>query len=122
MKRTILLAVAALALFVNAAAFAETAAQKYPCPMHPEVVSEAPGDCPKCGMTLQPVKAEEKKAPVPKTEKKKPHAEHDLVEHEAKKLKSEARPEGHDMGQYQTTMASSLNLTAPIARESSGAR
>jgi hypothetical protein len=27
-------------------------AQQYTCPMHPEVVKEAPGNCPKCGMTL----------------------------------------------------------------------
>ncbi len=25
----------------------------YTCPMHPEVVSQAPGKCPKCGMTLE---------------------------------------------------------------------
>ncbi len=25
---------------------------KYTCPMHPEVMSEVPGNCPKCGMTL----------------------------------------------------------------------
>ena len=24
----------------------------YTCPMHPEVVSDQPGKCPKCGMTL----------------------------------------------------------------------
>ena len=24
----------------------------YTCPMHPEIVRDAPGSCPKCGMTL----------------------------------------------------------------------
>ena len=27
-------------------------AQQYTCTMHPEVVKDAPGDCPKCGMKL----------------------------------------------------------------------
>jgi P-type Cu2+ transporter len=30
--------------------------QQYTCPMHPEVVKDAPGQCPKCGMTLVPLK------------------------------------------------------------------
>ncbi|HET7239066.1 MAG TPA: copper-translocating P-type ATPase [Terrimicrobiaceae bacterium] len=29
-------------------------AGKYTCPMDPEVVSDKPGDCPKCGMALEP--------------------------------------------------------------------
>ena len=29
-------------------------AQVYTCPMHPEVVQERPGSCPKCGMALEP--------------------------------------------------------------------
>ena len=33
--------------------------QKYTCPMHPEVITDHPGNCPKCGMKL-----------VPETEKK----------------------------------------------------
>jgi len=28
---------------------------KYTCPMHPEIVREAPGECPKCGMALEPM-------------------------------------------------------------------
>ncbi|MGI9088812.1 MAG: heavy metal translocating P-type ATPase [Chthoniobacterales bacterium] len=31
-----------------------SSAGKYVCPMHPEVQSDKPGDCPKCGMALEP--------------------------------------------------------------------
>src|SRR3954451_6898981 len=31
------------------------AGAKYTCPMHPEVVQEGPGACPKCGMALEPM-------------------------------------------------------------------
>lgn len=32
--------------------------QKYTCPMHPEIVQDKPGNCPKCGMSLVPVRNE----------------------------------------------------------------
>src|SRR5438552_2443523 len=32
------------------------ATQLYTCPMHPEIVTEEPGRCPKCGMKLVPMK------------------------------------------------------------------
>ncbi len=35
----------------------------YTCPMHPEVVRDEPGSCPKCGMTLVPRAAAAKDAP-----------------------------------------------------------
>src|SRR5262245_1857445 len=35
------------------------AMQKYTCVMHPEVITDHPGNCPKCGMKLVPM--EEKK-------------------------------------------------------------
>jgi len=28
---------------------------KYTCPMHPEIIKDEPGDCPKCGMALEPI-------------------------------------------------------------------
>ncbi len=31
------------------------AGTKYTCPMHPEIVRDAPGDCPLCGMALEPM-------------------------------------------------------------------
>lgn len=36
-------------------------AKKYTCTMHPEVVKNKPGKCPKCGMKLVPMKMKEKK-------------------------------------------------------------
>ena len=37
--------------------------QKYACLMHPEVITDHPGNCPKCGMKLVPIK--QKKRPTP---------------------------------------------------------
>ena len=118
MKKLLLVMVAAIVAATPVVG--ENAPQKYTCPMHSEVVTDAPGECPKCGMMLVPVKAEEKPTPTPKDEKRKPKAEHDLVEHESKKLQSEQRPESHDMRQHHMTMASSLNIADPMSRESSG--
>ena len=30
----------------------QTVKKEYTCPMHPEVISDKPGKCPKCGMEL----------------------------------------------------------------------
>lgn len=37
----------------------------YTCPMHPEVKQDHPGNCPKCGMALEPVMAVEEEGPNP---------------------------------------------------------
>jgi len=44
---------------------AETAATEWICPMDPEVVSDRPGPCPKCGMALEPRVADLSDAPNP---------------------------------------------------------
>ena len=36
----------------SATAESGSVAQQYTCSMHPEVVKDAPGNCPKCGMKL----------------------------------------------------------------------
>ena len=51
---------------------------KYTCPMHPEVVRDAPGKCPTCGMNLVPVK-EEASA----------HSEHQNHLHQAEEVSGE---------------------------------
>jgi Heavy metal binding domain len=131
MKKLILLMFALVAIFGATAVIAEPTAPKYTCVMHPEVMMDTPGECPKCGMTLVPMKAEEQassaeaataaRRPTPTERKKKSaHDEHDIVSHEAEKLKAENRQESHDMREHEMTMASSLNITDPMSRESSG--
>src|SRR6266446_3423345 len=55
--------------------------QKYTCPMHPEVVTDYPGKCPKCGMTLVPLKPKSK-TPT-SNEADMHHHDHDMMNHEA---------------------------------------
>lgn len=66
MKKIIFISTALIAGFVFASSFNEINAQpstvktvtdqqiskKYTCPMHPEIVMDKPGNCPKCGMAL----------------------------------------------------------------------
>lgn len=63
----------------------ETHRQQYTCPMHPEVIKDAPGQCPKCGMNLVPVKQEA----ATKT-----HHEHAVHDH------SKAKDAKHDMSSH----------------------
>ncbi len=39
----------------NKASGAAKPGVQYTCPMHPEIIRDAPGSCPKCGMTLVPI-------------------------------------------------------------------
>ncbi|WP_174774451.1 multicopper oxidase domain-containing protein [Chryseobacterium sediminis] len=66
-----------LVLLFSVFTFAQTTKTYYTCPMHPEVVSSKPGDCPKCGMTLvkKTVVVKPEVKPVSKTETKAKPAE-----------------------------------------------
>ena len=70
MKRTIIMALAIC--MATATSFAQekkegmkhghhmNSKQKYTCTMHPEVVMDKPGKCPKCGMDLVKMKSSKK--------------------------------------------------------------
>ena len=84
--------------------------------MHPEVITDAPGNCPKCGMTLVPVKAEKKRAQR-STSSAEDHAGHhdangmampDNIEHQTPNT------------EHPPSMPSSVNIADPMSRESSG--
>jgi len=88
--------------------------QKYTCVMHPEVVMDHPGKCPKCGMTLVPMK--EQAAP-----KSNAHASHAMPE-----MAEEHDANGMEMPQHggahprAMSMQSSIDVADPMSRESSG--
>lgn len=62
-----------------------TDAAQYTCPMHPEVIGDEPGDCPKCGMHLVPVadKDEERESHQPGGHGEMDHAkmDHSKMDH-----------------------------------------
>src|SRR5438105_904152 len=119
MKNRILILIA-LAIFTGAETVALSATQKYTCVMHPEVVMDAPGKCPKCGMTLMPMK-EERKRPTPSAQRPMSNEEHHTTAtDEMRSMPSQKKKEMHDMPPNEMSMHSSVNVAEPMSRESSG--
>jgi hypothetical protein len=90
--------------------------QKYTCPMHAEIVMDHPGNCPKCGMKLVPMKEQKSsksnaQRPTPNHESHVSRASHGMYEQNAPSHR------GHEM---QMGMYSSINLADPMSREGSG--
>jgi hypothetical protein len=83
--------------------------------MHPEVVTDYPGKCPKCGMTLVPLKPKSK--PSTSNEADMHHHDHDMMNHEAH---GAAASHGMEQQEMQMSMQSSVNIADPMSRESSG--
>jgi heavy metal-binding protein len=112
--------------------------QKYTCPMHPEVISDHPGNCPKCGMKLVPVKDKQRRtshlqrstsnlsavasAKEDQTHLSQPsHPSHESAVASAKEDAShEMHPPSHGGHQMQMEMHSTIDLADPMSREASG--
>jgi hypothetical protein len=91
-----------VAAATSGAAAEQEKKQKYTCPMHPEVVMDHPGNCPKCGMKLEPMKSKTH-------ETHGTHAAHETHETHT----------SHELHR-QMSMQSSVNIADPMSRESSG--
>src|SRR5712671_2745330 len=85
--------------------------QKYTCAMHPEVVTDHPGKCPKCGMTLVPLKPKSK-GPTSNVQRPTPN--------EADMPHMHGSDHQHQMSMDHMSMQSSVNIADPMSRESSG--
>ncbi len=88
--------------------------QKYTCPMHPEVVTDDPGNCPKCGMKLVPVS--EEKHSTSNIQRSTSNSGKPM--HHADRM---AMPHNEDGGhEMQMEMHSSVDIADPMSREGSG--
>jgi heavy metal-binding protein len=83
--------------------------QKYTCPMHPEVVTDHPGNCPKCGMKLVPLK--QAKRPTSNSDKSPGRVQRPTPSHPSHETHQRA---------MEMSMHSSVNLADPMNREGSG--
>ena len=107
--------------------------QEYTCLMHPEVITDHPGNCPKCGMKLVPV--EQGKRPTPTDREQasnsdrsragvqRPtpnHQAHLSAVASAKADMSHTAHSSHEMHDMQMEMHSTIDLADPMSREGSG--
>jgi len=113
MKKQISILIGAVALGTSVAIAQQTehAKQRYTCPMHAEVVMDHPGKCPKCGMTLVPLKPKSKRS-TSNIQRATPN--------EADMQHMHGSDHQHEMSMEHMSMQSSVNIADPMSRESSG--
>ena len=87
--------------------------QKYTCPMHPEVITDHPGNCPKCGMKLVPLA--EHTRPTSNSDESQAGVQRSTPNHQ-----SHMSHPSHKMHQHEMEMYSSVDLADPMTREGSG--
>jgi hypothetical protein len=109
---------------------------KYTCPMHPEVITDHPGNCPKCGMKLVPIKEKKRSTSNPPSQgsgvagvqrstskvgaidPNHPSHAHDHAPSVAAATYGAAGEHEHE--KMQMEMHSTINLADPMSREGSG--
>jgi hypothetical protein len=96
--------------------------QKYTCVMHPEVITDQPGNCPKCGMTLIPLK--EKKRPTPNVQHSTPNHQPHLSA--VASAKADSSHSSHSMHEHPPSVAAATSgatgeQPSSVAAASSGA-
>src|SRR5881227_3395133 len=93
---------------------AQEKGQKYTCPMHPDVVTNHPGHCPKCGMKLVPVG--ENKRSTPNVQRPTSNSGQSVNNANAMPMQHHEHG-GHEM---HMEMHSSIDIADPMSREGSG--
>jgi len=98
--------------------------QKYTCSMHPEVVMDHPGNCPKCGMKLVPMKDTKRSTSnIQHSTSNSGHGMHDangeaMLHHDDSA--HEMPPPSHGSGAAGMSMQSTVDIADPMSREGSG--
>src|SRR5947209_570577 len=101
--------------------------QLYTCVMHPEVVRSEPGKCPKCGMTLVPLKDNREPRTDDTEHRSNSHARHPSDStHNADGMAMPDAAQASEHNNHQpsnmehSAMHSSISIPDPMGREGSG--
>lgn len=78
--------------------------EQYTCPMHPEIVQDKPGHCPKCGMNLVPVQPKEVKSGLHQHKSDHPAPMMDSVHKHSELPVHDVKKEGESLAKYTCPM------------------